>query len=170
MHDNIKEYCKSVGLGDTLTGQVESLLRECQSLVPNHSIQDAFIGEYTTSDGSRVYDNLHFFTDRLVFEIENFVSRPTIWIQEYGRMNIRIEKHDFDFTRANPSSRLAVTVDWTDNSDFALNPKATGDNCLQLIRILRKYVLPYVTEDIAGSPTQMSRAGGTGKARTERSR
>lgn len=145
MNERITEYCGSIGMGEPLIEQVRGLYQECQALLAGETIEDMFINEYVTEDGTREYDTLHFFTESLVIEVERFVSIPRIWITEIRVLYLFLEKKDFDFVTAKQSSRLTVRVDWLSGS-FTLNLKASGDHCQILVAILRKHILPHVRE------------------------
>jgi len=145
-------------LGDLLSKQAEDLHSECQSLFPEQPIRDIFLAEYLTSEGSRQYGCLHYFTSTRVFEIESFESKPVIWCAALEPVTLKLAKQDFDLQCATDSSRLNARVGWTRN-DFVLDMKASGKNCEDLMKVLRTYFLPQVVALEGLTSTVGDRAG-----------
>ncbi len=143
MTDDFLEYCGSVGMGNSLKQQVSEFHDQLVSFVPAQPIEDIFIGEYVTNDGTRQDDTLHFFTNSNVFEIENFVSKPKIWIVKYGPSYLEMSKEDFDLSDPIAGSRLNIRVEW-EGQHFELNMRASGENCSKLLDVVRRHILPRV--------------------------
>jgi hypothetical protein len=154
MNDNFINYARSVvGLGDALIARVEGYYEQCQSLIIE-PIEDIIVNDIIQQDGARLFDTLYFFTKGLAFEIVNFVSDPTIWIAPLKSLNdgwVQIIQTDFDLKEAKPTSRISVVITWPGGLGGSMSPKASGQNCVHVIDVLKRHVLCMLSNHPSGS-------------------
>ena len=142
MDDKIAACVKLLGIGQPISDRIKELYRWCK-MIMSEGIDDLFVSEVPNEAGGRDYHTLHFFSTRIVYEFESFVSSPSLWIAGLrGTYNCRFESKDFDYVSASDKSRLYVLVQWSDG--FALHLRASGENCMHLLTILQKYIIPGI--------------------------
>ena len=144
MKSEFIEYCKTLGMGDSLIQSVSTLCEEQERLLSNR-FEDVFVGDYITGEGKREYDTLHFFSKDFLVEIMNFIAEPQVWVAKFSQSVMCMEstKSEYDFLTCTDRSRWALEVRWA-SLDFVIRPRASGNNCAQLLAVIRKYVLPLI--------------------------
>jgi hypothetical protein len=136
MNQPFLDYLSSVGMASPLVARVAALEHECKLLTPEE-ITHYFVSEVIQQDATRQYLTLCFFTNHYVFELENFVSQPRLWIAKLDHVeNCECEAMDFDFASARESSRLNAVLRWA-GLGYTLDLKASGQNCMQLVRVVK---------------------------------
>jgi hypothetical protein len=148
MKESFIKYAQSVGLGEPLQQLVDKLYTECLCIADDE-IEEIIISDIVQQDGTRVYDILYFFSKSLVFEIENFVAQPKIWIAVLSpdpKAVLIVERTDFDLKEAKKSSRIFVQIRW--GNSFLINPKGSGDNCLHVFDVMKRFLVPKIFPSI----------------------
>ena len=142
MNNVVDDYIDQLGIGKPLSERVRLSEMECLKLIPG-PINNVFISDLVDSEGIRQYSNLHFFTDSMVYEQENFVSSTTIWLTSLpAKLTCVVDKQEFDFENHTERSRLSIRAIWV--GDFQIDLRASGANCLALMKIYREILLPRV--------------------------
>lgn len=146
MKPEIVEYLRSIGMGDLLVAQATAI-HDQYIAITGKAIQDALVSEYVTEDGQRQYSTLFFFNDTDIYEAGNFLSdTPTMWIARLTRnlAYLGLTPKEYDFATASPASRLNLQCRWMQGTSFVLKVQTSGDNCKQLLEMVRKYLMPNV--------------------------
>jgi len=139
------KYLDCISITNALRGRIETIYKLCKQLCPEE-IKDIFITDYIKEDGSRVYENLWFFSEKNCMEAKNFRAvedfdiipmkkRVTFW-------NIKI--HNYDFKKATDTSRLFLAIRF--DIDMAGYFKAAKENCDYLKEIIFKYAMKNIKE------------------------
>lgn len=134
-------YVRSLGIGNTLLSHIGVLCDECQQLAIE-PFEEMAVSEIVQADGSKSYDLLYFFSNEFVCEVENFVSNPVIWLASFreGPECAKFQKMDFDLKNPTATSRFSFEAHW--GPFFSIQPKACGENCLHLLKLAKRYVIP----------------------------
>lgn len=146
MNQSIVEYFKSIGMGKVLIDRA-SAIHDQYVAITEGTVQDALVSEYVTEDGQRQYSTVLFFTSTDVYEVENFLSdTPTMWLAKLTNnlASLGLTPKEYDFTTASPASRLNLNCRWIQGTSFVLHVQASGNNCKQLLEVVRKYLMPNV--------------------------
>ena len=143
MKDEWKKYLQSIGFQDPLLKQADLAL-QFYSNFSGMDIDLIFVSEYRDSEKNRVYESLWVFS-------EDHAGEASL-VGDQGRRDlVRITNNidlwvvyrtGFEFDdKATDSSRL--TVNFTvESSVIQGTMKASGDNCLRLAEVLRKFMIP----------------------------
>ena len=146
MNNKFTDYYKSIGMGDTLVEKVLELLKYFQQIAVEE-IKDTLLSEYVADDGQREYIRVFFFSENYVYEVENpFSPSPKMWIAklESNIGFLGLTPRDFDFINPTASSRLNFQTCWPHGTEFILEMKTSGDNCMHLLNIVNKYLKPNI--------------------------
>lgn len=144
MNHEIISYLESIGMGQKLIGKVNSFY-DYFNKINDEGIQDAVISEYVTEDGQRQYMHIYFFSENHVFEVSNFLSDEfKMWISKISGniAHLGFTCKEFDFVAPTPASRLNFNTRWKNGTNFVLDISTTGDNCMHLLNMVRKYINP----------------------------
>lgn len=144
MDSKFSDYYKSLGMGKLLIKKMSALHDQINSIMGDQP-QDVVISEYVTEDGERQYTTVLLFTNKFVYEIENFISdSPKIWIAKLVKniAYIALTPKDYNLMNVTKASRLNLECRWPQGLNFILDIKTSGDNCKHLLEILNKYIKP----------------------------
>jgi hypothetical protein len=145
MKNEFTEYLMGLGMGSPFIKRVTQIHDACM-LLANRELNDIFVSENRVGS-RRTYIAVHFFTDNHVYRAKNFIEAFVIDIRHLDRVSVcEIMKNNFDLetTEAGDSSMMQVNARWEPTS-YSLQLVATGDNCAQLIRILKGYILSRIS-------------------------
>ena len=136
-------YLIKIGATKLIQDRVEYFHRLCSHLAFQPLI-DIFIDEYLTQDKTRVYEGLSFYSKDFNFSIPNFLTSEEIGILAHHNVQdrIAITVKNFDFRKANNDSLMSVGLSHDRNSTGEY--KASQENCMHLVAMLRKYARPYL--------------------------
>ena len=141
MDIQFEEYLIDLGMKGSLTKKVEEILQFFEENFSEKAI-DIFVEEYIKEDGSREYESLQFYSEKLLFEARNFRLNDDFAV--FSLINditfIRMNKENYDFKNANEDSRFTLSFG-TGKKVFA-DLKSSKKNCDQLKKILFKYIRP----------------------------
>ena len=141
MNKEFFDYLKDISVSDVVIARIKLIIQECQMLSPG-KIQDIFMNDFITDDGTREYDSLYLFTDSFVMEAKQFTTtddydltliKNTIY---YWTLN----KKDFDLVTPSEKSRLYIRINL--ESAMGAEFKGSKNNCIYLMQIFKKYILP----------------------------
>jgi hypothetical protein len=133
-------------MGSPLIERAEHVLASIVRFLPEDP-RYFFVSEYRDEDGNRSYESLWVMTASLMSEAEQFVTDDSFDITRvsFGLNRVLVEKEDFDFERAQESSRLKVDVKISNSGTGLIGEfKASGSNCLDLQQILNEYFVPFL--------------------------
>lgn len=143
MNSKFKEYLSELGMGNILIDKVEEsfLFFETNFI---EEIEDIFVEEYITQDGSREYISVQFFSSEHVFEVQNFMITNELTCFPYINCinTIHIIKEDYDFNEANDNSKFEIKYS-TDRGTIT-TLKSSKRNCDHLKNIFEKYLRPNI--------------------------
>lgn len=143
-------YLESIGLSGTVLGKVEDAYNFYSKFL-EYEIKDIFVSEYLNQDGSRVYENLWFFSENFCGEAKFFLTKEDYDsdIIKKSISTFSIKKTDFDIITCTPiaSSRLHLTFNFL-NGLRAGDMKASKENCKKLSEIFVTYILPNIKNRI----------------------
>ena len=144
MRKEFVRYLEDIGMSGKLIGRVKEVYNFYEKLVPGE-IKDVFVTDYLTSEGTREYENLWFFSKKQCMEAKGFLTTDDFDMDPIGSiLSWSIEKKDYDFENATAKSRFNLT--------FYLDPPRTGHlkastkNCQYLKHIFLKYILPNLKQ------------------------
>lgn len=136
------DYLNSLDMSTTSANRVREIYQFYVDTC-KFQIDDIFISEYVDKDGKRIFENLWFISKGIVMEARNFISQDEYDMALTANNIDRwfISKRDFDFKTASRMSRLTVNFEFR-RAGLSGVMKATGDNCLHLMMLFKKYILP----------------------------
>jgi hypothetical protein len=109
-----------------------------------HSAFDAmFIGTTVDETGVPSYGTLWFFNDQFIYNVPNFRNSEGTEYVILVRGSVaqcKIAMRDCDFDAISGRARMSVT--YVTATNIGANMNAHGDNCLQLLEIAKRYLLP----------------------------
>ena len=143
MKPEFQKYLKNIGVTLTIQTKVDHFYRLCRDMAFGNLL-DIFVDDYLTVDKSRTYLGLSFYSKSCTFSISNFLTENKITITPHRMVqdSIGIIVENFDLKRANENSLMRVEL-YHGVADTGYY-KASGKNCEFLLRILRKYAMPYI--------------------------
>jgi hypothetical protein len=153
LSDIANSYLDDLGASGIVRERVAYFLKLYGALVPEATFTDVFIDDLIDEDGDRQYESLWLIGPSLLAECDNvgFDAPADKWdLAAWDRIKlIKFDSRAFDPNNINDGSRLSL--EWSNDEGLGGIMKATGANCENLVRILRKFILPKAgaTEDIA---------------------
>ncbi len=142
MKNEFLEYFKVIGIKEPIQARIEEILENFMKLCPGEEFIDVAVGEYLSLDGSRKYDSIRFYSNKMVAFAPDFLQKGEFVVSGLGKDfdSIRIEVKDYDFVKATPKSRLNIVGYYRGRGYTEL--KGTGENCDYLYGIYKKYFIP----------------------------
>ena len=140
MNKEFIDYCKSLGLGAELLGRVQALHLMFVAMFPD-VIKDIFIGDVIEPDGTRNYTGVTFFSQHFIGTANSFANNPSSFIwpdPSFSGFNFGVE--DFAWTTATEKSRLVFRC-FTLPGLASLELRASGQNCLKLVKIIKDWLM-----------------------------
>lgn len=142
----IAKYLNDIGVSEPIRERIEVVHSHIQKIIPS-TIEDIFIVDYLEEDGTRVYQDMDFYSDKRLVSAMDF--KRTVDIRTASILKIAFVQFlskDYDFQLANSKSRLTVnfSVEYSDTIGGQL--KATSQNCDYLMKIVQKYFIPRLKE------------------------
>lgn len=141
MKDEFTNYLKAIDMTDVLISRIEVIYQFYHEICPEE-ILSIFVTDFFKEEGTREYENLWFFSQSLVMEAKQFITKD-----EFDMMLIHkrivywsLEKQEYDFKKATDKSRLRLVLHLTSKlgGDF----KASKNNCDFLNLIIHKHIIP----------------------------
>ena len=134
-------YLAAIDMPAPLRERVKTIYEFYRKIIPDE-ITDVFVTDYLNKDGTRVYENLWFFSETYCMEAKQFITKDDFDITPIKvRMRyVRIQKEDYDFKKATEKSKV--------NLYFGLETGVTGDlkasneNCDYLKDTFLKHFTP----------------------------
>lgn len=141
-NEEFTKYARSLDLVGELYIRLAEIYTQCLRLTAD-SIDDMFVSERRDDDGSRRYGDALFFTAEMMFQVANFTTRPTIWVGSHKDRPVttKLEMQEFDLENVTAKSEFRATAFWSSEGSLRAELIATDSNCVQLMRILKKYFL-----------------------------
>jgi len=141
MRKGFVRYLEDIGMTKKLIGRVKEVYDFYEKLVPGE-IEAVFVTDYLTSEGTREYENLWFFSKKQCVEAKNFLTTDDFDMDSIiGTIYAwNIEKKDYDFKNATAKSRFNLIFYMVNLRTGHL--KASTKNCQYLKHIFLKYILP----------------------------
>jgi hypothetical protein len=143
MKKEFNEYLRSIDISGALLTRVEEIHNYYSSYL-GFEINEIFVSEYITEDGSRAYENLWFFNLTHCFEAKQFVTMDDLDVDFYrGEIHsINIVKRDFNIIENTNTDNSRLNLTFLFGANRAGNLKASKSNCLQLSKILKTFLQP----------------------------
>ena len=141
-------YLRSVDIVTrSLIKRIELICTLCTDMCPD-KLEDIFVTDYVSKEGTREYENLWFFSKSYCLEAKKFMTEITLDIAPF-KNNIAawaISTQDFNFKKASTKSRLSLHLKFstTATSGLTASFKASGKNCEALQSIINRYVKSYL--------------------------
>lgn len=135
-------YFKSLGMSEAEIARAEQVIELCM-LAYDLKREEVFVCDVVTPEGVRKFTSIWIFDGKRVAEIGSFmteISIDLVRIEVIRRVEHKIS--NFDFKKASNNSSMHIDVSINDKLSILLN--ATGDNCMNLDRLIRKYILPHL--------------------------
>jgi|GEM_PF-6182272 len=135
------KYLQSIGLDGAFLARANEVIDVYVALY-GEEICDVFVSEYVDSNGMRTYDNLWLFSGSFACESKQFLKNGSFDAAAWGNLVSywEMNKEKFDLEDPTPESRVSLSFKITTNVGGEI--KATGGNCLQIIKILKTYIIP----------------------------
>jgi hypothetical protein len=134
-------YLESFVLPAPVMAKIESIFNFYTTYC-EEDIANIFITDYVNNDGSRVLEDLWFFSEHYGMEAKQFITTDDFDMTSISKRIVYwdIKKQDYDFNTAVATSRLYImlTFDSLVTADF----KASGNNCSKLKEIFVQHILP----------------------------
>ena len=145
MKKELQQYLRDIGVTMALDSRIEEILGLYAKQLGGEP-EDILVSEYVTSDGTREYESLWFFSKKYVGEAKEFIKDYNVDITpiESRIRHLRFTKLAYDFQEATSSSRLSVQ--FSIDSGISGQLKASGKNCDYLRDILAKYLRPNMKQ------------------------
>ncbi len=142
MNKRIKKYLKAIEVTNPIQQRIEEFHGLCETILEGKEICDLFVDEYINNDGERTYTAITFFTENMCLSAESFLSETNIHITPLDLLDsFACKLMDFDFKKATKNSR--VTIDLFHKNQARGYFKASQENCMYLVKIMKKYLIPY---------------------------
>jgi hypothetical protein len=142
MKEDFKNYLLSVGITTKIeTERIEEIYQFYQGIGMEDEITGVFLTDYIQSDGTRIFENLWFFSKNFAMEAKQFLGNDDFDITSlHKRVDYwDIQKRDYDFKKATDKSRLNMSFGIDTGRGGSL--KASKENCDYLRDIFLKYVM-----------------------------
>lgn len=142
--DNLREYLESIGVAAAHQERAQQLLALYQTF-PDVEPTGFFVSEYPQEDGSRIYEALWLFSDRLAMEAR-FASPGDEQLDfvplTKAIRHVIIQTKDFDLVTPSDGARMRVEAWFSDTRLGEL--RASGPNCEALRKVVNSHLLPNV--------------------------
>lgn len=140
-------YLESLELPALILVKIESIFNFYKDYC-KEEITNIFITDYFNNDGSRIFENLWFFSKSYCMEAKQFITMDDFDMTPINKRIVywNIKKQDYDFNIEVGTSRLYVEFKLDIRSTG--NLKASGKNCGKLKEIFMQYVLPNLKSNI----------------------
>ena len=105
-------------------------------------IDDIFVNEYINKEGNRVFESVWFLNEQVCMESHKFTTSLDYDASPWSK-NIKrwvLTKSNFDFNVAREDSRVNLEFNFATDVTGAF--KASRENCVKLIEIMKKYIIP----------------------------
>ena len=146
MSTKIEEYLSSLDLVSLMEDRVREVLRSFKFLC-GAEVERVFLSDtltpHTVGLEDRHWESLWGFSGPYWMEARNFLNQDDIDISPYwdAIMYLGVTSKDLDLTRpATAESRMSIEVETTKVRYSTIS--ATGENCNELISIVRELLLP----------------------------
>ena len=104
------------------------------------AIEDIFISEYSSEDGTRTYESIFWFSSSYILEAKQFTSQYNFDITPLNAViYYELQAQEYDFERATDRSRLTVNARFGALS-MAAQLRGSKQNCNYLKNIIVKYL------------------------------
>lgn len=134
------KYFSLIGLDADLKQKADQIKNNLSNL-NGFKPQKVFVTDYLQTDRTKVFENLLFFADDVVYEIKNFSAeeRYAIYKIKDNVTMVQILKNDHNFKNFDESSRIYIRVSLRFDAELEL--KGTGENCRFLMDLLNTVFL-----------------------------
>jgi hypothetical protein len=139
------KYLKDIGMKTPLIERIKEIFHFFSELCAEE-IEDIFVTDYIKEDGTRVYEELRFYSKTFVMRASDFLASDNYTINHTKKSiirSIRIEKINYDFKKANVKSRMRLHLGFK-SSTRATTLIASRENCDYLRNIIKKRYLPRI--------------------------
>lgn len=140
--DIIKEYCQSINIAENTEKRIHEIKEIYQSLDPQFesSIEDVFVTNMKSAEGTYSFSNLWFFSKNYVYEAKNFIHSididKTRIDQEHNLYYWNITLPDGNW--GNIDDHIVIRGNTGNNMGILLT--GVGENKKHLLRIIKKYL------------------------------
>ena len=139
--EKFENYLGELPLTKVIKERIKDVL-DMNLKIKNFEIKDIFVCELKNKEGARTYTSLWLFTDNYFIECKEFINKFDFDVTPYTNEIIycSIAPVNFDFENANELSILKA--DCALGNNLTCNFIATGQNCLSLFTLYKKYIIP----------------------------
>lgn len=144
------KYFDLIGMDAELKQKADQIKNNLNCLT-GFNPQKVFITEYLRSDQTKVFENMIFLSNGVIYEVKNFFTeeRYTLYKIDSNVVSVQIMKNDHDFKTFNTTSRIHARVIFGYGTDLTL--KGTGENCRFLIDLLNSVFFKDLIGTMGGS-------------------
>jgi hypothetical protein len=141
-------YLDTIGMPAPFRQRVSDICAFYETLLSERlpgGIEDVFVSEYVKEDGTREYESVWLFAGSYRMEAHGFTLKDNFDVAfcPAGTSYMRIEKESYDFSQAQPQSRMSVEVTFASPVDALRGRlRASGANCDHLRVVLAKHLVP----------------------------
>lgn len=117
MKDAFIKYLKVIGMTEPLQERVKAIYEFFQQIC-REEIVAIFVNDYISEDGSRVYEDLRFLSEKNSMVAVNFITEDDfrVGLIKDNIVLLRVRKNDYDFKNANERSRINVDTTYEDGT------------------------------------------------------
>ena len=153
MDDTISAYVEVLGASPSVERRIRAIWNEYQTVIPETDAAGVFVSQQVSDESQVTYGSLWFYYKDFVGECRNFVFSDDFdcWaIPAVSYWQIRKESLDFN---AEPMTNSKISLDWSAGVTRG-TMNAIGDNCSELLKFHRNFVIPHFTANTLASQTE----------------
>ena len=148
MRQDWLSYLRSIGFEQPLMERAEAAVKFCTTVVEINPTF-LFVSEYQDRE-NRVYESICLCSEDAIGEAPVFSRTERL---NYIRLRNRIthwqvRAKNFDWVSPHIGSRLNLEVWFGERS--MLNLRASGNNCIRLVELLKSYIVPHAVRHSTG--------------------
>jgi hypothetical protein len=137
------DYLISIGFQTPLIEWAHEVIEFCQLVLSESMSQgefDIFVSEHVDGGGRRTYESLWIFTPRFCLDAGNLSASPRFryFVLRYST-SWELNRNKFDGKATTADSRMTVQIEGS-GDDLML--RASGDNCMKLLDVFKRYIVP----------------------------
>lgn len=147
MNEKFVKYLEAIDIPPLIiTDRIEKIFKWYENTCPDE-ITDIVVSEYLTDEGTRVYENLWFFSKFYCMEAKEFLRKEdfdmTYLMKQVYYWNIKNNKYELETATNESQVYLEFVYAYADLKGII---KASKKNCDYLFKILKTYIIPNLTK------------------------